>query len=425
MDIKWQMAMLSVRVNKFEKKAGRKIEFDKKEAARFNKKAVRCYKCLQKGHFAREYRAKGGNKKRYSSFKIQELGKKEADTKALIIVDTLENWKEHKSGDDEGFAPKEYGMVAGCGAACEEGVAEVYSLITRNDTDAAAGEFALMGMTSEDGMTLHLVYLLLTLKKWKVDLISIVTSLRGNTKTLDASDSSVKSSEPKSNDSTSCASTSSVSTSESEAEIESNVGTPIQEPILFSTSQVWQDFFIPTARPNQVPAGRPKSVSTGRPKPVSTGAPVSTGKQNRPPPVHAGRRNSSFSYFWFGGKLLLDLLAICLHLRVLIFRPLHHLDLMFIIIKCIMMGMDGQLLLSPQQKGPVRSGPPLQAPPSPDYVPGPEEPEQAPPSPDYVPGPEHDDDEIVAEDQPYAEDALPIALSPDYIHDSDLRQTGG
>ncbi|GJY54417.1 putative ribonuclease H-like domain-containing protein [Tanacetum coccineum] len=143
------MAMLSVRVNKFEKKAGRKIEFDKKEAARFNKKAVRCYKCLQKGHFARECRAKGGNEKRYSSFKIQELGKKEADTKALITVDTLENWKEHESGDDEGFAPKEYGMVAGCGAACEEGAAEVYSLITGNGTDAAAGEFALMGMTSE------------------------------------------------------------------------------------------------------------------------------------------------------------------------------------------------------------------------------------------------------------------------------------
>ncbi|GJY85306.1 hypothetical protein Tco_0499332 [Tanacetum coccineum] len=40
-------------------------------------------------------------------------------------------------------------MVAGCGAACEEGAAEVYSLITGNGTDAAAGEFALMGMTSE------------------------------------------------------------------------------------------------------------------------------------------------------------------------------------------------------------------------------------------------------------------------------------
>ncbi|GJZ84208.1 hypothetical protein Tco_0649547 [Tanacetum coccineum] len=38
-----------------------------------------------------------------------------------------------------------------------------------------------------------------------------------------------------------------------------------------------------------------------------------------------------------------------------------------------------------------------QAPPSPDHVPGPEEPGHAPPSPDYVPGPEHDDAEIVAE----------------------------
>ncbi|GJV13822.1 hypothetical protein Tco_1355363 [Tanacetum coccineum] len=61
----------------------------------------------------------------------------------------------------------------------------------------------------------------------------------------------------------------------------------------------------------------------------------------------------------------------------------------------------------------------LQAPPSPDYVPGPEEPEQAPPSPDYVPGPEHADDEIVAEDQPYAEDASPTAQSPDYVPDTD------
>nr|GFD36776.1 hypothetical protein [Tanacetum cinerariifolium] len=57
----------------------------------------------------------------------------------------------------------------------------------------------------------------------------------------------------------------------------------------------------------------------------------------------------------------------------------------------------------------------LQAPPSPDYIPGLEEPEQAPPSPDYVTGLEHADDEIVDEDQPYAEDASPIAQSPEYI----------
>ncbi|GKC21236.1 hypothetical protein Tco_1023386 [Tanacetum coccineum] len=55
----------------------------------------------------------------------------------------------------------------------------------------------------------------------------------------------------------------------------------------------------------------------------------------------------------------------------------------------------------------------LQAPPSPNYVPGPEEPEQAPPSLYYVPGPEHVDDEIVAED------ASPTAQSPDYVLESD------
>ncbi|GJU55296.1 hypothetical protein Tco_1229010 [Tanacetum coccineum] len=53
--------------------------------------------------------------------------------------------------------------------------------------------------------------------------------------------------------------------------------------------------------------------------------------------------------------------------------------------------------------------------PTPDYVPGPEEPEQAPPLPDYVPGPEHTNDEIVAEDQPGAKDASPTTQSPDYV----------
>nr|GEU64993.1 hypothetical protein [Tanacetum cinerariifolium] len=53
-----------------------------------------------------------------------------------------------------------------------------------------------------------------------------------NTNDFASSDSSVKTSEPKPNDYTSCASTSSVSTSVNEAEMESNVGTPIQEPII-------------------------------------------------------------------------------------------------------------------------------------------------------------------------------------------------
>ncbi|GJW32289.1 putative ribonuclease H-like domain-containing protein [Tanacetum coccineum] len=122
MDLKWQMAMLSVRVHKFEQKAGRKIDFDKKESARFNKKKVRCYKCLQRGHFARECRAK----------------------------------TEHDGQSDGVITPKEFGMIAGCDTkdAIGEGAAKIYNLLTGADTKKAstagdAGEFALMGVTSE------------------------------------------------------------------------------------------------------------------------------------------------------------------------------------------------------------------------------------------------------------------------------------
>nr|GEV71946.1 ribonuclease H-like domain-containing protein [Tanacetum cinerariifolium] len=156
-DLKWKMVMLSVRVHKFEHKDGRKIDFDKKESARFNKKKVRCYKCQQRGHFAKECRAKGGNnKQRYSSFKIKEIRKKEEDFKALIIVDTLVDWTDHDDEGDEVITTKEFGMIAGCDYkdAIKEGVAKIYYVITGTDTEEPttagdAGEFALVGVTSE------------------------------------------------------------------------------------------------------------------------------------------------------------------------------------------------------------------------------------------------------------------------------------
>nr|GEZ15358.1 putative ribonuclease H-like domain-containing protein [Tanacetum cinerariifolium] len=54
LDIKWQMAMLSLWVNKFQKKTRRKINFNNKDSARFDGRKARCYNCLQLGHFARK-----------------------------------------------------------------------------------------------------------------------------------------------------------------------------------------------------------------------------------------------------------------------------------------------------------------------------------------------------------------------------------
>ncbi|GJX54207.1 hypothetical protein Tco_0282576, partial [Tanacetum coccineum] len=58
---------------------------------------------------------------------------------------------------------------------------------------------------------------------------------------------------------------------------------------------------------------------------------------------------------------------------------------------------------------------PRQAPPSLDYVSGPEH----PPSPDYVPGPEEPEQASLSSDYPLPDDALPTALSPGYVADSD------
>nr|GFB22069.1 hypothetical protein [Tanacetum cinerariifolium] len=50
----------------------------------------------------------------------------------------------------------------------------------------------------------------------------------------------------------------------------------------------------------------------------------------------------------------------------------------------------------------------LQAPTSPDYMPGPEEPEQAPPLPDYIPEADEEEEE---EEHPAPADSVVVALT--------------
>ncbi|GKF40149.1 ribonuclease H-like domain-containing protein [Tanacetum coccineum] len=57
MDLKWQVAMLSMRVKRFYKKTGRKLNFNSREPVGFDKTKVECFNCYRRGHFARECKA--------------------------------------------------------------------------------------------------------------------------------------------------------------------------------------------------------------------------------------------------------------------------------------------------------------------------------------------------------------------------------
>ncbi|GJX81974.1 putative ribonuclease H-like domain-containing protein [Tanacetum coccineum] len=57
MDLRWKMAMLTMRARRFLKNKCRKLTINGNESVGFDKSKVKCYNCHKKGHFAKECRA--------------------------------------------------------------------------------------------------------------------------------------------------------------------------------------------------------------------------------------------------------------------------------------------------------------------------------------------------------------------------------
>nr|GFB81476.1 hypothetical protein [Tanacetum cinerariifolium] len=57
MDLKWQMAMLTMRARRFLQKTGRNLGANGPTSIGFDMNKVECYNCHRKGHFARECRS--------------------------------------------------------------------------------------------------------------------------------------------------------------------------------------------------------------------------------------------------------------------------------------------------------------------------------------------------------------------------------
>ncbi|GJW16274.1 ribonuclease H-like domain-containing protein [Tanacetum coccineum] len=113
MDFKWQVAMISMRLKKFYKKTGRKLQFDAKEPVGFDKTKVECYNCYKTGHFARECRLKGNQDVRRRDagnfgYKAKDNGRrhrKQKEPNALVTLDGEGiDWTAHAEDEQEDFA---------------------------------------------------------------------------------------------------------------------------------------------------------------------------------------------------------------------------------------------------------------------------------------------------------------------------------
>ncbi|GJR58615.1 ribonuclease H-like domain-containing protein [Tanacetum coccineum] len=89
MDLKWQLALLSLKARKFYQRTGKKIIINRSDIAGYDKSKVECFNCHKMGHFAREYR---GPRNQESWPRNQESSKRtmnmeDTSSKAMVAFD--------------------------------------------------------------------------------------------------------------------------------------------------------------------------------------------------------------------------------------------------------------------------------------------------------------------------------------------------
>nr|GEU33716.1 hypothetical protein [Tanacetum cinerariifolium] len=90
MDIKWNLALLSMRADRFWKKTGKKITIQGSDVAGFDKSKVECFNFHKMGHFAREFRSpRSQDRGKRESYK-KDAKVEEPAPKAMIAIDDNE-----------------------------------------------------------------------------------------------------------------------------------------------------------------------------------------------------------------------------------------------------------------------------------------------------------------------------------------------
>ncbi|GKA19490.1 ribonuclease H-like domain-containing protein [Tanacetum coccineum] len=89
MDLKWQLALLSMRTRKFFQKTGRKITINGSDTAGYDKSKVECFNCHNLGHFVRECRGPRNqdNRSRNQDNSRRTINVEEISSKSMLAID--------------------------------------------------------------------------------------------------------------------------------------------------------------------------------------------------------------------------------------------------------------------------------------------------------------------------------------------------
>ncbi|GKC74078.1 retrovirus-related pol polyprotein from transposon TNT 1-94 [Tanacetum coccineum] len=113
MDLRWQMAMLTMRARRFLKNTGRKLTINGNETIGFDKSKVECYNCHKRGHFAREYRAPRNQENRSRENTRRVVPVKTTTSNAFVSCDgSGYDWSDQAKEGPANFALMAYSFTS-------------------------------------------------------------------------------------------------------------------------------------------------------------------------------------------------------------------------------------------------------------------------------------------------------------------------